>query len=227
MDVSLTQLRPTKVVVMGQVSAPGPHILTTQANPLAALYASGGVTTAGSLRAIKVYRNNKLIHTIDLYDYITSGKLSNDIKLTNNDVVFVPPRLSSVSLSGAVKTPGIYELKLNEGLNEIINFSGGLPPTALTNKVNITTINNSEESNFDISLKTINYEQAVKSNSQITLKDGDKVNFFSILDIIENEVSIYGNVYNPGTYALDQYPTLRDLILEAARGVKPDTYLEK
>ena len=72
LDVSLTQLSPTKVVVMGQVNAPGPHILTTQANPLAALYSSGGVATAGSLRSIKVYRNNKLIHTIDLYDYITT-----------------------------------------------------------------------------------------------------------------------------------------------------------
>jgi hypothetical protein len=41
LDVSLTQLTPTKVVVFGQVNAPGPHILTTQANPLAALYAAG------------------------------------------------------------------------------------------------------------------------------------------------------------------------------------------
>jgi protein involved in polysaccharide export with SLBB domain len=227
LDVSLTQLSPTKVVVMGQVNAPGPHILTTQANPLAALYSSGGVATAGSLRAIKVYRNNKLIHTIDLYDYITTGKLSKDIKLTNNDVVFVPPRLSSVSLTGAVKTTGIYELNENEGLEELIVFSGGLPPTAVTNKVNISTITSSENSEFSRILKTINYDKVLASKKPVALKDGDQVNFFSILDVVENKVTISGNVYQPGEYALDQYPTLKDLILNAARGIKEDTYMAK
>lgn len=227
LDVSLTQLRPTKVVVMGQVNAPGPHILTTQANPLAALYASGGVTTAGSLRAIKVYRNNKQIHTIDLYDYITTGKLSNDIKLTNNDVVFIPPRLSSVSLSGAVKTPGIYELNDNEGLEDLIKFSGGLPPTAVTNKVNISTITSSENSEFNRALTTINYDKLVASKTPVTLQDGDQVTFFSILDVVENKVTISGNVYQPGDYALSQYPTLKELIVQAARGIKEDTYMAK
>ena len=73
LDVSLTQLKPTKVVVVGQVNAPGPQILTTQANPLAALYAAGGVKTTGSLREIRIYRNNKLFETVDLYDYISFG----------------------------------------------------------------------------------------------------------------------------------------------------------
>ena len=137
LDVSLTQLRPTKVIVMGQVGAPGPQLLTTQANPLAALYAAGGVTIEGSLRTIKIYRNNQLIHTLDLYDYITTGKLSKDISLTNNDVVFVPPRISSMALTGSVKNQGIYELKPNEGLKDLIHYSGGLPATAIKNKVNI------------------------------------------------------------------------------------------
>ena len=74
MDVSLTQLRPVKVVVLGQVNAPGPHILNTSGSALSA-YAAGGVKTNGTLREIKVYRNNKLYKTIDLYDYITKGQL--------------------------------------------------------------------------------------------------------------------------------------------------------
>jgi len=227
LDVSLTQLRPTKVIVMGQVNAPGPHILTTQANPLAALYASGGVTTSGSLRTINIYRNNQLIHVVDLYDYITTGRLSKDIKLTNNDVVFVPPRLSSVRLNGTVKTTGIFELKQEEGLKELLTFSGGLPPTALTDKVNINTISASKDSDFNRSLKTINYEKALSLKQAVALQDGDEITFFSILEVIENKVTITGNVYQPGAYALDQYPTLQALILEAARGIKEDTYLTK
>ena len=163
LDVSLTQLRPTKVIVMGQVGAPGPQLLTTQANPLAALYAAGGVTVEGSLRTIKIYRNNQLIHTLDLYDYITTGKLSKDISLTNNDVVFVPPRISSMALTGSVKNQGIYELKPNEGLKDLIHYSGGLPATAIKNKVNIKRIKLQSDSEFNRELITINYEQGTFS----------------------------------------------------------------
>ena len=227
LDVSLTQLRPTKVIVMGQVGAPGPQILTTQANPLAALYAAGGVTTEGSLRTIKIYRNNQLIHTLDLYDYITTGKLSKDISLTNDDVVFVPPRISSMALTGSVKNQGIYELKPNEGLKDLIHYSGGLPPTAIKNKVNIKRIKLQSETEFNRELITINYEKALSQNKMVPLNDRDIIKFFSILDLVENIVSISGHVYQPGEYALSQYPTLKALITDAAKGIQIDTYLEK
>ena len=227
LDVSLTQLRPTKVIVMGQVGAPGPQLLTTQANPLAALYAAGGVTIEGSLRTIKIYRNNQLIHTLDLYDYITTGKLSKDISLTNNDVVFVPPRISSMALTGSVKNQGIYELKPNEGLKDLIHYSGGLPATAIKNKVNIKRIKLQSDSEFNRELITINYEQALSQNKMVPLNDLDVIKFFSILDIVENIVSIQGNVYQPGEYALSQYPTLKALITDAAKGIQLYTYLKK
>ena len=227
LDVSLTQLRPTKVIVMGQVGAPGPQLLTTQANPLAALYAAGGVTVEGSLRTIKIYRNNQLIHTLDLYDYITTGKLSKDISLTNNDVVFVPPRISSMALTGSVKNQGIYELKPNEGLKDLIHYSGGLPATAIKNKVNIKRIKLQSDSEFNRELITINYEQALSQNKRVPLNDLDVIKFFSILDIVENIVSISGHVYQPGEYALSQYPTLKALITDAAKGILVDTYLKK
>ena len=227
LDVSLTQLRPTKVIVMGQVGAPGPQLLTTQANPLAALYAAGGVTIEGSLRTIKIYRNNQLIHTLDLYDYITTGKLSKDISLTNNDVVFVPPRISSMALTGSVKNQGIYELKPNEGLKDLIHYSGGLPATAIKNKVNIKRIKLQSDSEFNRELITINYEKALSQNKRVPLNDLDVIKFFSILDIVENIVSISGNVYQPGEYALSQYPTLKALITDAAKGIQLYTYLKK
>ena len=88
MDVALTELKPTKVVVLGQVASPGPHILTTSGSALSALYAAGGVKYSGSLREIIIYRNNKLFKKIDLYDYITTGELRDDVRLTNNDIVF-------------------------------------------------------------------------------------------------------------------------------------------
>ena len=81
LDVSLTQIRPVKVSVLGNVTTPGPHLVNGLATVLNALYASGGISTSGTLRDVKVYRNNKLIKTIDLYDYITQGNIDQDIRL--------------------------------------------------------------------------------------------------------------------------------------------------
>ena len=97
MDVSLTQLRPVKVVVLGQVNAPGPH------------FEYFGLSIIGSLccwwsqnkwniKRNQNLQNNKLYKTIDLYDYITKGKLKEDVRLTNNDIVFVDTRKNTFHL---------------------------------------------------------------------------------------------------------------------------------
>ena len=229
LDVSLTQLTPTKVVVVGQVNAPGPHILTTQANPLAALYAAGGVKTSGSLREVRVYRQNKLIKVIDLYDYIVSGNLPTDIKLTNNDLLFVPPRISSVLLKGEVKKEAYYELKSGESLSDLIDFSGGLPVSAALDRVNILRIDPAKDvlDNSDKKLLTIDFNSIKNSREKFELFDGDQIELLSLIDRVANNVSIQGNVYNPGTYSIEKYKDLKSLIVGAARGVKEDTYFDK
>ena len=231
MDVSLTQLRPVKVVVLGQVNAPGPHILNTSGSALSALYAAGGVKTSGTLREIKIYRNNKHFKTIDLYDYITKGQLREDVRLTNNDIVFVDVRKNSFLLQGEVYNNAFFELKENEGLSELLRYSGGLPVTAQTTKVNISRITPADKRTKDIvadrELITFNYEEVKSSNKKITLFDGDKITFFPILDEELNKVSISGHVFQPGTYSLQTYNNLKSLINQAAKGVKPDVYTER
>ena len=229
LDVSLTQLKPTKVVVVGQVNAPGPQILTTQANTLAALYAAGGVKNSGSLREIRIYRNNKLLNSIDLYDYIVSGNPGSDIRLTNNDVVFVPPRISTVLLEGEVKKDGYYELKTNEGLSDLIAFSGGLPVSAARDRINVLRFDPSNDAsdNSDKSFITLNLKALAASNSDFDIFDGDEVNILPLLDRVSNRISIRGNVYSPGEYSLTKYNDLKSLISDAARGVKEDTYFDK
>ena len=231
MDVSLTQLRPVKVVVLGQVNAPGPHILNTSGSALSALYAAGGVKTSGSLREIKIYRNNKLYKTIDLYDYITKGELREDVRLTNNDIVFVDIRKNRLLLQGEVYNNAFYELKENEGLDELLKFSGGLPITAQTTKVNLSRItpaeNRSKEVLADRELITFNYQEAKDSNKKIKLSDGDKITFFPILDMELNQVTISGHVVEPGIYSLGTFKDLKSLITNAAKGVLPNAYMDR
>ena len=232
LDVSLTQIRPVKVSVLGNVNTPGPHLVNGMATVLNALYASGGVSTSGTLRAVKVYRNNRLIKTIDLYDFITQGNIDKDIRLANNDVLFVGPRLSSVTLKGKVKKEAIYELKANESLTDLLTFSGGLLPDASVNSINISRIKPFEERNqqlvFDRFLTTVNYTNLTEdAKKNFKLIDGDVVTLQSILEKEINQIKIAGNVNAPGTYSLAAYNNLQGLIVNGAKGLLPKTYLEK
>ena len=229
LDVSLTQIRPVKVSVLGNVTTPGPHLVNGMATVLNALYASGGINTSGTLRDVKVYRNNKLIKTIDLYDYITQGNIDQDIRLANNDVLFVGPRISSVTLKGKVKKAAIYEIKEGETLEDLFKYSGGLSAVASTNAVNVSRIKPFKDRNqelvFDRFLTTVNYSN--QNSKGFVLTDGDVVNVQEILTKQKNKVFIEGNVNAPGSYALDIYKDLKTLINTGAKGVSINTYFQK
>jgi protein involved in polysaccharide export with SLBB domain len=216
---------------LGEANTPGPHLVSGLATVLNALYAAGGIKTSGTLRSIKVYRNNQLLKEIDLYDYITSGKLDNDIRLANNDIIFIAPRISNISLGGTVKSAAIYELKKNEGLNELIKFSGGLPANASLNNVNIQRITPFESRDqkriYDKFLTSVNYLGFLKSKKNFILENGDSVFFSSILNKSINQVVIIGNVNKPGAYSLDKFNNLKDLIVYGAENIMPNTYLNK
>lgn len=232
LDVSLTQIRPVKVSVLGNVNTPGPHLVNGMATVLNALYASGGIDTLGTLRDVKVYRNNKLIKTIDLYDYITQGNIDQDIRLSNNDVLFVGPRISSVTLLGMVKKEAIYELKESETLSDLFKYSGGLSASASLNAVNISRIKPFKDRNqeliYDRFLTTINYTNIQKDQAKkFPLIDGDIVTVRRVLSEQKSKVFIQGNVNAPGTYGLNAYKDLKTLINYGAKGVAANAYYQK
>ena len=231
LDVSLTQIRPVKVTVLGESKTPGAHLVSGFATVLNALYAAGGVNPSGSLREIKIYRNNKLINTLDLYDYITKGNLDRDFRLTNNDIIFIPSRLSTVKLMGEVKKEGVYELKPKETLTDLIRFSGNLPAEAATNAVNIKRItpfsNRTQDQQYDQYITSVNYGKLVKEKKDFILIDGDEVTFESVLVEVRNKLQISGNVNQPGAFSTKQYKDLRSLIVYGSKGIQPNTYLSK
>lgn len=230
-DVSLTQLRPVSITVLGESNTPGPHLVNGFATVLNALYASGGVKTSGSLREIKVYRNNRLIKTIDLYNYITKGALTKDIRLMNNDVVFIPIRNNSITLNGAVHKSAIFELKDNEGLNELIVFAGGLKADASLKNVSISRIKPFEERSKDEVyhrfITSLDLAALKTGNKNYALHDGDQITIKTILGKVLNQASITGPVKRPGTYAISEFPDIRSLIVSAADSLLSRVYMKR
>lgn len=229
LDITLSKLKPIKIFVTGEVAQPGGYNISSFATVFNALYSVGGPLTSGSLRDIRVIRNNKVLTTVDIYDYILKGQLIGDVRLQNNDMIFIPPRKKSVSIAGEVFRPAIYELKEGENLSKIIEFAGGLNATAYTGRIQINRIVPFEKrisSTNDRELIDADLSSVLRKMSDIQLYDKDIITVFPILNKLENFVRIDGSVYRPGTYEFSTVRTLTELI-KKAEGVLPETYYGK
>ncbi len=229
LDISLSKLRPIKIFVTGEIAQPGGYNISSFATVFNALYSVGGPLTSGSLREIRVVRNNKVLTTVDIYDYILKGQLIGDVRLQNNDMIFIPPRRNSITIKGEVFRPAIYELKSGENLQRLIELAGGLNATAYTGRVQINRIipfekrqiNQLDREYIDADLFSV-----LRKISDIELYDKDIITVFPILNEVENFVSVEGAVSRPGTYEYSTVKTLSQLI-ERAEGVLPETYYGK
>jgi Periplasmic protein involved in polysaccharide export len=138
MDISLGNLRPLRIIVLGEVNQPGAYSVSPSSSLSSSLYYFRGPTTAGSLRDIRLIRGGNTIASIDFYQYLLSGYNPNDIRLQLDDIVFIPPRVKTISIRGQIKRPGIYELKDNEGLKDLIDIAGNLNITAYLKRAQIS-----------------------------------------------------------------------------------------
>jgi protein involved in polysaccharide export with SLBB domain len=228
MDISLGNLRPLRIIVLGEVGQPGAYSVSPSTSLSSSLYYFRGPTTMGSLRDIRLLRKNKLIGSIDFYDYLLSGKAPDDLRLQLDDIVFIPPRGKTVAISGEINRPAIYELRDNEGLQDLIEIAGGSRITAYMNRAQIDRIvapENRAELDMDRMLVDVDLNAILNSKQDYPLQDGDSINLFSIRDSRENTVTIRGAIVRPGTYDYGTGLTVRDLVLRAD-GLVGDAYLE-
>ena len=209
-DVSLQKARSVVINITGQVTAPGTYTISGFSSVLNALFAAGGPNGIGSFRNIKLIRNGKVNKTIDLYDYFVNG-IYPSVYMRDQDVILVEAYNKQVNVISGFKTNGLFELKEDENLNDVLNFSGGLSSNSYKEKLFIQRINSYSRSIVEISKEKF-------SNSNLV--DGDIINAKTISTLIENSISISGSVYLPGIFDLSTISTVNDLI-EAANGLNP------
>src|SRR5439155_2291422 len=136
-DISVANVRANQVYVVGEVAQPGAYQISSLGTVLTALYAAGGVTERANLRAVEVRRLGKPIATLDLYDYLLRGDTRNDLRLETGDVVFVGVHGTRVQLTGAVRRPAIYEVKMGESLADLVRDAGGFRPDAQLKRLSV------------------------------------------------------------------------------------------
>jgi protein involved in polysaccharide export with SLBB domain len=226
-EVAIATLRRNQVFVIGEVERPAQYEVTSVSTALDALYQAGGPTANGSFRGIEIRRGDRLVATLDIYEYLTRGAATGDISLDQGDVVYVPVRGSHVEIDGNVIRPGIYELKGDEGLRALIDLAGGIVPEADLRRVQIDRILPPEQRRPGVgrSLFDVNVAALLDSEGEIVqLEPGDRVYVFAVSEERRNTVTVRGNVRSPGVFGYAPGLTLGEVI-DRAGGLREDTYL--
>ncbi len=217
LDVRLGSIKTVSISIIGEVNNPGTYLVSSFSSPINALFFAGGPTEKGSFRNVNIYRDNKLLETVDIYNFLLNGNLGWQKLLRDNDIIIVPPVSKRIEIKGPVKREGIYEVRGNETVQDLISFAGGFKSYASKQRVRLNRI---------INQKAVLEEISQDKYASTQMFDGDLIFVESIIDKIVNRVTVNGAVYRPAEYSLEPQMRVKDLIIKAG-GLKKDAFLNR
>jgi len=217
LNISVGIPRAIRINIAGEVNLPGTYNFSAFNTLYNALYVAGGITENATLRDIKLFRNNKLISTVDVYKFLTEGDGSSNVRLENNDLILVNTYSNRISIDGAVKSPGKFEMKDEETLLDLLNYAGGLSENAFKKSIKLTRIIDGQLKVVDINSDQFDFFKPM---------DGDKYLIEKIIEKYNNRVIVNGAVFRPGTFSLTEEMTVKNLI-DKAEGLKTDVFFDK
>ena len=210
--VTLVNIRDIQVLITGNAYNPGIYTLNGNSNLLHALSMAGGVDDTGSYRKIDLIRNDEVIKTIDLYDIFIDGKSGFGDRLRSGDTILVRPSIKMVTLSGAIKRPGLYELKEDDNFSDLLKYGIGFADNADLQSLRVERPIGELTTFIDIvDLKKINSIE-VQSSDNLNVKAFER-----------RTANIRGAVNRPGTYTIAEGETLSSLV-KKADGYKDNAY---
>lgn len=217
LTVTLSNVRSIRVTVIGEAEYPGDYVINAQAGFFNVLYLSNGPTTSGSLRKIDLIRNNKVIDSVDFYEFLQKGIAQKNIRLQDQDIIRYRNYQKKLIIQGEVKHPAIYELLDKETLAEGLHYAGGLNPTAVKDMAKMV-----QNDTRTLSVKDV----AAADFGFIIPRNGDSVFIDKILDVYSNRVVLEGAVYRPGNYELTSDLSVATLI-KKADGLREAAYANR
>jgi polysaccharide biosynthesis/export protein len=228
--VAMARLRTIKVYVVGEVVRPGAYEISSLATVSNALYAACGPARSGSLRQIRLVRENQAIAEVDFYQFLMAGDRRQDARLHSGDVIVVPPLGPIAAVSGAVKRAGIYELIPGTRLADLFQLASGVTPSANLQRCQLLRLDQDKgRIMLDIDLSKMFDSSGKKrltgSAADVTLQDGDFLRVASLPTQVVNVVTLAGAVKNPGPYEFRPSMGVRDIL--KADQLAVDAYVDK
>ena len=215
--VSIKEVRNVQVSIVGEVKVPGSYSLSGFSTVLNSLYAAGGPTENGTFRNIRLFRGGEKVADFDFYDFLINGSEAGNITVQDQDVIIVKPYVKIVTIKGAVKRPGLYEMKASETVADLLKYCSGFVFDAYKQNIIIERINGKQKELVEIPLTAIAKEK---------LNDGDFIKINKVSNQFLNKVSIAGAVFQPGKYEYEENLSLEALIVKA-EGVTKDAFLDR
>jgi polysaccharide export outer membrane protein len=205
LNIALGQLRSIQIFVLGNARQPGVFTVSSLSTLVDALFASGGPSGTGTLRRIQLKREGRAITEFDVYDLMEKGDKSRDVRLLPGDVIFIPPIGPQIAVSGDVNRPGIYELRGEATVGDVLESVGGVTSLADAERAVLERIENHSSREVE--------EFALDASGQARLvRDGDLLRVFPLSPKFANAVTLRGNVAQPGRYPWKNGMRVSDLI---------------
>jgi len=205
-SIGIGKLRSIIVYIVGEAQRPGSYVVSGLSTITNAVYASGGVKRIGSLRNIELKRAGYTVSKLDLYDFLLKGDTRADVRLQPGDVIRVPPVGATVGLSGEVLRPAIYELKNETSAAEVLKLAGGLTPKADGGLATLERISEQRK------MVTLSVNLTDRAGQSRPLQAGDMLRVPAIRPVLEESVTLAGNVYRQGGFQFTAGMRLSDVI---------------
>ena len=202
LDLSIKNLSAKKITIVGAVKSPGTYLVNPFSTISSALAYSGGISEIGTLRNIKLIKNNGEIIEFDLYDLLIKGDRSSDLTIDSGDTILIGAASQFIDLSGSVNRPAIYEVKGSDKLDDLIMYGLGFSQTANKSNIALRSLNIAESSIIQTSTDSLDH----------SLRNVISVNVFAYKNKDRNNVLIRGAVAEPGFYEISENTSLSSMI---------------
>lgn len=228
-----------EVKITGTVRKPGRYPFVDEMKVSDLIIAGGGLTEdaylpeAHLIRVLKAGESDSLFSTllkVNLANLIETPADTNNLELRPSDSLIIFPRENFilpkyVNVSGAVKTPGKYQLTQNMGLPELISQAEGLTKTTYTLNVEVVRKSILNDSAVERKIFQLNLKEILAGRASFDLQDGDAV---YIRDVVDRQgrivVSLAGELNFPGKYEVAKNERLSSVIRRAG-GFTDASYL--
>ena len=184
--ITVVSPRTFEIVVSGEVERPGSLQVTAMRRLHDVILEAGGITPRGSVRRVVVARKG-VESQVDLLAFELRGDLTQNPFVEEGVKIHVPPRAPSVTLSGAVRRPGEYELGPSGSLRALLDLVGGVSQAAAPSDARLTRVGaDDRKETLPLDLRT-----ALKPPADVMLQGGDAV-FVPPISLLQDVVEVRG-----------------------------------
>lgn len=187
-DVTVAVVAPRafEVTVSGEVERPGTRVVTATRRVHEVILEAGGVTPRGSARRVVVSRKD-VESEHDLLSFELRGDLAQNPFVEEGLRILVPPKGPSVTLTGAVRRPGEYEIGPSPSLAALLDLVGGVSQAGAGSDARLTRVGpDGRKETLTLDLRT-----AIRRPADVTLQPGDTL-FVPPLSALQDVVEVRG-----------------------------------